>query len=91
MPDYKELIERLRKDSAHYRYNGNPAIGHQYDEAATAIETLLYQLTAAQDKCDALTKAGLIATNRANEALSELSQVKAERDAALAGEGGKDG
>ena len=88
MNDYKELIDTLR-DLTH----GGVRItnGSVMREAADAIETLLYQLTAAQDKCDALTKAGLIATNRANEALSELSQVKAERDAALAGEGGKDG
>ena len=88
MDDYKELIDTLR-DLTHgiVRISN----GSVLREAADAIETLLSQLTAAQDKCDALTKAGLIATNRANEALSELAQVKAERDAALAGEGGKDG
>ena len=87
MTNYKELIDTLR-DLTHgiVRISN----GSVMREAADAIETLLYQLTAAQDKCDALTKAGLIATNRANEALSELAQVKAERDAALAGEGGKD-
>ena len=79
MPDYKELIERL-----HWTAKNDEFVfdAETATLAATAIETLLSQLTAAQDKCDALTKAGLIATNRANEALSELSQVKAERDAA---------
>ena len=71
MTNYKELIEQLLKDSAHYRYSGHTVIGQQYDEAATAVETLLSQLRRAEGKRD-------VATKRIIELEQEIRRVKGE-------------
>ena len=86
MENYKKLLELLRSDPdcdtcGFEECNHNSCLLEV--RSADAIENLLTENAVLRKQADDLTKAGLIATDKANQAIAKMHETKSELESAL--------
>ena len=89
MENYKKLLELLRSDPdcdtcGFEECNHNSCLLEV--RSADAIENLLTENAVLRKQADDLTKAGLIATDKANQAIAKMHETRSELDAAVRGQ-----